>query len=206
MLSGLLYEMGIYPAFWVTTLIYAALIVPLILIKVPYTGSSIQEWQHVVKDFKTSTDDFYSSITNKVMALNIPDFRGVTIVLKREGSLISPQRKYLRVAVKHFRIYISAGHFGTSNFFSSRIVPKISLLRWIVLKIPVLNQIFGTMYMEKTFYRSDARYSALTLIHDAVTTEVERLTDGVGVTIPQSIAVKPEMRAPLKRDLEPLND
>jgi len=172
-------------------LLIILLVIPIILLgrkKVLYSKDELFKWQEIYKDLNISTSEFYTNVEDRILAYKIPNQESITTVLRNEGGRISSRRQYLCVSYGHFRVYICSGHFGTSNFFSIRMVRKISILRWIILKTPILGTLLGNYGQKETFYRSDAQYSALTIINACVHEEIESQT-GNKVELPPKVNV-----------------
>lgn len=172
----------------------------LAFIKIPFGMKGYPQSQHVVKEFVTSTSQFYSSIEIRLKAHQIPRIKGMRTILKAQGGWFSKRRSYLKIKDRRFQIYVCSFPYGTSTVFSWRMVPKISVLRWILLKIPVINMVFGRMYLKETFFRSDAQYASLTLVNDCVEEEIKKLTESKGVRLqPKEQISTPILKAALAR-------
>src|SRR5258706_14918319 len=70
-------------------------------------------------NFQTSVAEYYDSIEKELKARKVPDLDTQRITWS-EGSLLSANRVYLRMARERLVFDICAAPFGTSFFFSCR--------------------------------------------------------------------------------------
>lgn len=78
-----------------------------------------QHWYIPLLDFRISTQEFYSAIEKELEERKVPDLE-IARVEYREGSILSPQREYLRLRRERLVLDICSAPFGTSWFFSLR--------------------------------------------------------------------------------------
>lgn len=80
----------------------------------------LSSWHHLVEDFSTSSQEFYSLLEKAIARRQIPNLE-ISRVEWKEGGLLSANREYLRLSRERLICYICAAPFGTGFFFSSRL-------------------------------------------------------------------------------------
>jgi hypothetical protein len=91
----------------------------------------------LVRNFQTSTQEFYSAVERELIARQVPDL-DISRVEFSEGGLLSAKRQYLRLTRDRLIFDICAAPFGTSYFFSWRIAelpPRVRLWELLVALI-----------------------------------------------------------------------
>lgn len=102
----------------------------------------ISHWPKPFQDFNTSPSEFYRSVETALAKHGIPELE-VSRVVWKEGSFLSADREYLRIARKRLVYDICAAPFGKDFFFSS----------WLVMLRPTLS-IFHLIGMVTTVFFS----------------------------------------------------
>lgn len=80
----------------------------------------ISSWHHLIENFNTSPQEFYSLLEKAIARRQIPNLE-ISRVEWKEGGLLSANREYLRLSRERLIGYICAAPFGTGFFFSSRL-------------------------------------------------------------------------------------
>src|SRR5688572_16224054 len=80
-----------------------------------------QHWYSPVDNFQYATADFYQRIESELAARKVPGLE-ISRVEFSEGGPLSVKREYLRLKRERFVFDICAAPFGTSYFFSFRLV------------------------------------------------------------------------------------
>ena len=97
----------------------------------------LSSWHHLVENFNTSPQEFYSLLEKAIERRQIPNLE-ISRVEWKEGGLLSANREYLRLSRERLICYICAAPFGTGFFFSSRlgeISSRLTPWQWICLFI-----------------------------------------------------------------------
>ena len=97
----------------------------------------ILHWHHLVENFSTSPQEFYSLLEKAIAQRQIPNLE-ISRVEWKEGGLLSANREYLRLSRERLIGYICAAPFGTGFFFSSRlgeISSRLNPWQWLGLFI-----------------------------------------------------------------------
>lgn len=133
----------------------------------PRQRDILSHWHVLLDDFKTSSQDFYGSLTQALKERQIPDL-SVSRVNHSEGGLFSAKREYLRASLQDMDYDICAAPYGTGFFFSS----------WMAVKepIPILTWLmswFGKRTI--TFYTFDTRTMFQESVHRALTDTINAI-------------------------------
>lgn len=97
----------------------------------------ILSWHHLIENFSTSPQEFYSLLEKAIARRQIPNLE-ISRVEWKEGGLLSANREYLRLSRERLIGYICAAPFGTGFFFSSRlgeISSRLTPLQMFVLLV-----------------------------------------------------------------------
>lgn len=99
----------------------------------PRKTDVIRHWYSLVRDFNTSTKNFYTEIEKELAARKVPGL-DVSRVEFAEGGMLSDKREYLRMTRERLVFDICAAPFGTSFFFSCRFAEIPSVIKlWQLL-------------------------------------------------------------------------
>ncbi|MGB7547461.1 MAG: hypothetical protein WBM14_06920 [Terracidiphilus sp.] len=104
----------------------------------------ISHWHHPIKDFHTSTMEFYAAVEQALKPHEIPDY-SVSRIDWREGGVLTARREYLRIKRGKLAFDLCAAPFGTDFFFSWWLaeLPPTQLLLWAILILIAGLAIFG---------------------------------------------------------------
>jgi hypothetical protein len=94
----------------------------------------VSHWHHPIKNFQTSTLEFYAAVETALKPSEIPDY-SVSRIDWREGGVLTARREYLRIQRGKLAFDICAAPFGTGFFFSwwlAELPPSHALL-WALL-------------------------------------------------------------------------
>lgn len=114
------------------------------------TEEIIEHWYSPVNNCEFVTDDFYQMIEKELTARKVPGLE-ISRIAFSEGGLLSDKREYLRLRRERLVFDICAAPFGTSYFFSFRLVELplgIKPLELLIFFIGV-GLVFGLL--EKAF-------------------------------------------------------
>lgn len=114
----------------------------------------IEHWFSLVDNFQFVTAEFYQMIEKELTARKVPDLE-IFRVEWSEGGVLSDKREYLRLRRERLVFDICAAPFGTSYFFSFRLIELplgIKLLELLVFLLGVattfglLAKLLGTIW------------------------------------------------------------
>ena len=120
------------------------------MIQRPERIDILSSWHHLVENFNTSPQEFYSLLEKAIARRQIPNLE-ISRVEWKEGGLLSANREYLRLSRERLICYICAAPFGTGFFFSSRmgqISTRLTPMQMFVLAVilfVLLRMLFVTV-------------------------------------------------------------
>ncbi len=83
----------------------------------------VAHWHKLIESFQTSPSDFYDAVEEGLARREIPGLK-VSRVKWNQGSILSPERVYLRVTGERHCFDMCAAPFGTGFFFSSWVTKR----------------------------------------------------------------------------------
>lgn len=108
-----------------------------------------QHWYSAVDNFHHITADFYQRIESELVARKVPGLE-ISRVEFSEGGPLSGKREYLRLKRERLVFDICAAPFGTSYFFSFRLVElPLGIKPWELLIF-----LFGFVFVAEFFIKS----------------------------------------------------
>ncbi|HEY4321925.1 MAG TPA: hypothetical protein VGM77_12210 [Gemmatimonadales bacterium] len=104
----------------------------------------LSHWHLLIDSFSTSSLDFYSAVTERISAREVPHTSASNIEWK-EGGLLSSGRIYLRFKRNRLIFDLCAAPFGTSFFFSWWLVEE-QIQPSAVIGFVVFGTLFVTLF------------------------------------------------------------
>lgn len=165
-------------------------------IKVPMLSDPPAHWHKSYKNLSCSTMKFYGLLREKLEEENIPTITGMKTVAMAESHIFSARRKYFRVNSKYFSIDVCGAPFGKDYFFSTWLINRISLWRWLVKRIPYFGEFFDRQFWPMKYHRVDSMQSYMDAVNGAVMDVVDAIVIEKG-----QVAMTAEERKPIVRDI-----
>jgi len=140
-------------------------------------------WHFMIQGLKYSPQDFFSLAETAISEKSIDGLRTSRIKMG-EGGMFSAKREYLRVTRKNLNFDICGAPFGNGFFVSWWLGETPSGLLGFLYSIPglsLLAALYERFVDTQTYFTYDTRVMYQTLIHDAITTCVDQITEEKGV-------------------------
>lgn len=160
--------------------------------------SLVSHWQHFVDGLEYSPLTFYQYLKGVIESREL---QGVHIDMTQfaERSMLSGRRKYLRVKRGKLTYYICGAPYGQGFFVSSWLIEKQPLFKRILLKIPLFGEALANLFYPITFYKIDVTNMFLTVIHDAIVSTTNYISEEGGKRPIPEAATKATTRNLFKR-------
>lgn len=140
----------------------------------------LSHWQHPFASLNLSSDEFYKAVEEEVRKKEIEGIRIFRENLYQSG-LLSAKREYLAIAYKEYVLHVCAAPFGPDFFVSTWLSETTSVVREILLRIPVINWFVARARTNKTYYQADTEQMVKGCIHSAVRKAIDKITEEKGV-------------------------
>lgn len=154
-------------------------------------------WSTMIEGLNVSPQQFFQEVEHAVRAKEVPD----TVFSRihwREGGLMSAKREYLRVKRKELVFDICGAPFGNGFFVSWWLGDLPSGFLGVLLRIPfvsVLTYWWMRVFKTETYYKHDTAAMYQALVHAAVLSVIDHMTESTGLK-----ALAPEDRTPQMRN------
>lgn len=160
-------------------IIFALLAVIIVVILYAKNKSRFENkspWQHFFDGLELSTQEFYTKVEAAIRDRKVNvDFAKESFL---QSHIFSARREYLRISKGEYVFFICAAPFGTGTFISQWLcVTKEDMLN----RIPVLNKLAGKDREDKSFYQVDTEAMYRMLIHSALLSVIDEITNAKGV-------------------------
>ncbi len=136
----------------------------------------LARWRAQLHDVECSPLNFLDLTRTAVEETLFPDIH-FSNALRREGSLFSPDRIYLRI--RHHRLY-----FDVSAFVAGRVLSVAYWLhqdppglRELFSEIPGMRGVLSHLFERPTYYRVDVIETFQHVVHDAILSVCDRLAE-----------------------------
>lgn len=127
----------------------------------------VSQWRTFIDGLSYSPQTFYGYLEGVIKSRDLDNVR-TSIVFFSESSMISGRRAYLKIKRKNLTYYICAAPYGQGFFISSWLLRRHPLLKWLIMKIPIIGTPLAQYLFPVTFYTVDTTSMYLTVIHDAL--------------------------------------
>jgi hypothetical protein len=138
------------------------------------------KWHHHFSSLKFSTQEFYSTLEEIVIAEEINGVKTQRIAYA-VGGFFSSKREYLRISRNEFIFDICAAPFGNGFFVSWWHGESIGIILELIAKIPVVGPVLINYATTKSFYQMDTDQMFKEVVKSCVQNAIEKISTSKGV-------------------------
>lgn len=142
-------------------------------------SKAISSWNHTVVEFQYSTEEFYKLLEVKIKERELPEVKTRTRNIN-EGGIFSKNRLYFEVSRKDYMFHICAAPFGKDYFFSWYLRIKVSRIRELLMRIPIIGPMFAVKFEYQTYYQLDTANMFKQSIHHAIISCIDEIIEPKG--------------------------
>ncbi len=152
----------------------------------------ISQWATLIENLNDSPMKFYELVEAAIRERQIPDI-SISQTEMKEAGLFSAKRVYLTVERKKYTYDICGAPFGNGFFVSTWLSSSLGFFQNLLLKIPIIGNLFAPAAGDVTFYQQDTTQMFQTSVHNAVLSAVDQLTTAKGLKALSETERKPIM-------------
>ena len=155
--------------------VFAVLLLILIIYLLKrYFRKELSRWGYLMDFIKVPTDEFYQKVESKLKETELQNV-SFKVVNKRQGSIFSTRRKYLRIRYKEYNSFVCCMPVGRGTHVTWWMRHHAKLPESIIGYIPILGQIINLILFPHTYYRYDSAEAYLTYFQGSVTEVVDNI-------------------------------
>lgn len=155
-------------------------------------------WNHLLDDFKFSTEEFYTLLKRKLEDNLISNAHIESINLK-EGGTFSSRRKYLRIEWKDYQFDFCSAPFGKGFFVSWWLLHKNPIMKLIIGRMPFIGKWLVKKWYPITYYKIDTASMFMTYCQSAIQQVIKDITLEKGMRVLTENERKPILNNIFKR-------
>jgi hypothetical protein len=133
-------------------------------------------WNHLIGDFKFSTQDFYSNLEKILSEQNISGLSCKQVKIYEGIRFLSSKRLYLRIIWKDKIFDVCAAPFANGFFLSWWLFEKEKIWQKVIGAIPFLGKWIINYFSPITYYKLDTAAMFQSYVHSSVLNLINEIT------------------------------